>query len=220
MATVPPPQGMSEVDYEAIEAAVTETVRGRWFLNEFARRNRAAEMRQVLDAIGRIEGVVASGQAALPPADPSIRLLMQRIKEIAGQLDMLSMDMREAGVDERYAAAVEKEARAVSGMMRGPAQPRATLGTSALPRSVRPAPVQAGEPRPDPPQTGSPQHGSPQRGSLQAAPITDRPRSEPTGRPGGDEISGLGRSNSDDPRLVALAGLDDLPLAEKLVLFA
>ena len=141
MATVPPPQGVSEVDYEAIEAAVTETVRGRWFLREFARRNRTVEMRQLLDAMARLEGVVTSGQTALP-ADPSVRLLMQRIKEVAGQLDRLSIDMRAAGVDEHYAAAVEKEARAVSGMLRGPTLPRDSGAQPSLPRT------EAAPPRP------------------------------------------------------------------------
>ncbi len=209
MATVPPPQGMNEVNYEAIEAAVTETVRGRWFLNEFARRNRATEMRQLLDAIGRIEGVVASGQATLPPADPSVRLLMQRIKEIAGQLDMLSMDMREAGIEERYAAAVEKEARAVSGMMRGPALPRAAPGASALPRTPRVAVVQPVPPSSEPPQPDPPR----------AEGSTPTPQ-EPASLSRGGETSGFRSLDADDARLDALAALDELPLSEKLILFA
>ena len=150
MFPVPPPQGVSEADYEAIEAAVTETVRGRWFLSEFARRNRSGEMRQLLDAMGRLEGTIAQRQNALPPpADPSIRLLMQRVKEIAGQLDMLSIDLREAGVDERFAAAVEKQARAVSGMMRGApvTKPAAPMAKQTAPLAVTAAPVQALEPR-------------------------------------------------------------------------
>ena len=114
------PQGMSEDDYDAIEAAVTETVRGRWFLREFARRNRSGEMREILDAVARLEGSI--GQAALP-ADPSVRLLMQRVKEIGGQLDRLAHEMRGAGLEERFAGAVAEQGRAVAGMMRGPALP-------------------------------------------------------------------------------------------------
>ena len=39
--TAPPPP--TEADYEAIAAAVMETLRGRWFLAEFAKRNRNAD---------------------------------------------------------------------------------------------------------------------------------------------------------------------------------
>ena len=38
-----PPEGIAAQDYEAIEDAVMETARGRWFLKEYARRMRAAE---------------------------------------------------------------------------------------------------------------------------------------------------------------------------------
>ena len=41
---------LSEVDYEAISAAVMETGRGRWFLAEYAKRNRNADTAMVLDA--------------------------------------------------------------------------------------------------------------------------------------------------------------------------
>ena len=55
---------LSEHDYEAIEAAVMETSRGRWFLAEYARRNRAADTVQVLDAIARLERHVAGERTA------------------------------------------------------------------------------------------------------------------------------------------------------------
>lgn len=42
-------------DYDAIEEAVMETARGRWFLAEYARRNRNSDTTMLLDAIGRIE---------------------------------------------------------------------------------------------------------------------------------------------------------------------
>jgi hypothetical protein len=44
-----------EGDYDAICAAVMETVRGRWFLTEYARRNRHADTQLVLVALDRIE---------------------------------------------------------------------------------------------------------------------------------------------------------------------
>lgn len=194
MAPLPPPQGMSEADYETIEAAVTETVRGRWFLGEFARRNRAAELRQLLDAMARIENIVAtSQQAAVPPSDPSIRLLMQRIKEIAAQLEGLSDAMREGGVDPRFPDAIDVQARAVAGMLRSPNREplpsRAGAARLAEPREAVTLPAQA------PP---------PSAASLAADPVRE-------------EASLAGKTA--DARLALLAELDALPLAEKLALF-
>jgi chemotaxis protein CheZ len=51
---------ISEEDYASIEAAVMETARGRWFLAEYASRNRNSDTGAVLEAIARLERVVAS----------------------------------------------------------------------------------------------------------------------------------------------------------------
>lgn len=50
----------SEEDYAAIAEAFMETSRGRWFLNEYAKRNRNADTRMVLDAVARIEQGLAA----------------------------------------------------------------------------------------------------------------------------------------------------------------
>src|ERR1700676_1303084 len=50
----------SEQDYDAISEAFMETSRGRWFLGEYARRNRNADTRMVLDAVARIEENLAA----------------------------------------------------------------------------------------------------------------------------------------------------------------
>src|SRR3979411_1443176 len=55
----------SEEDYEAIRQAFMETSRGRWFLGEYAKRNRNADTSMVLDAVARIEETLAAQQ---PPA--------------------------------------------------------------------------------------------------------------------------------------------------------
>ncbi len=46
---------ISEEDYRAIEEAVMETARGRWFLSEYARRNRVADTDRVLNAIDEVK---------------------------------------------------------------------------------------------------------------------------------------------------------------------
>src|SRR5215208_5385100 len=45
----------STEEYELIEAAVMETERGRWFLREYAKRNRNADTELLLEAITRLE---------------------------------------------------------------------------------------------------------------------------------------------------------------------
>jgi hypothetical protein len=53
----------TQKDYEAIEAAVLESPRGRWFLGEFTRRNRAADTLMLLEAIRKLERGVAESPA-------------------------------------------------------------------------------------------------------------------------------------------------------------
>jgi hypothetical protein len=55
-----------EEDYEAISDAFMETSRGRWFLGEYARRNRNADTRMVLDAVARIEENLTAQKQAAP----------------------------------------------------------------------------------------------------------------------------------------------------------
>lgn len=49
--------------FEMIEEAVAETARGRWFLAEYARRNRNADTEMLLGAIGKLEGAVTGERA-------------------------------------------------------------------------------------------------------------------------------------------------------------
>ncbi len=58
-------------DYALIEAAVMETARGRWFLSEYARRNRAADTEVVLEALARLERGIGAPRSSI---GESIRL--------------------------------------------------------------------------------------------------------------------------------------------------
>jgi hypothetical protein len=69
---------LRESDYEAIEAAVMETEKGRWFLAEYARRHRAADTGEVLGAIGRLELILKRERR--PDAD-RIRLDIGEMKD-------------------------------------------------------------------------------------------------------------------------------------------
>jgi hypothetical protein len=59
----------SEADYDAIKEAFMETSRGRWFLGEYAKRNRNTDTTMVLDAVARIEETLAAQQQK-PVRDP------------------------------------------------------------------------------------------------------------------------------------------------------
>jgi chemotaxis protein CheZ len=52
-----PKRGLAE-DYAALEATLLESPLGRWFLAEYARRNRTPETQLLLDAIDRLETAV------------------------------------------------------------------------------------------------------------------------------------------------------------------
>jgi hypothetical protein len=61
-----------EEDYDAISEAFMETSRGRWFLGEYAKRNRNADTRMVLDAVSRIEQTIAAQRQPEPAPDEGL----------------------------------------------------------------------------------------------------------------------------------------------------
>ncbi len=69
------PISVADQDFDDIQAAVMETDRGRWFLNEFAQRNRVADTQILLEAIKKLEGMVAEKETTpnLSPDEEKIR---------------------------------------------------------------------------------------------------------------------------------------------------
>ena len=59
----------TQADYDAISGAFMETARGRWFLAEYARRNRNVDTATVLDAVGRIERTLAEQKQTTAPTN-------------------------------------------------------------------------------------------------------------------------------------------------------
>lgn len=63
----------TDADYDAIREAFMETARGRWFLGEYAKRNRNTDTAMVLEAVTRLEQSVAASRneaaAMVPEAD-------------------------------------------------------------------------------------------------------------------------------------------------------
>ena len=103
----------SEEDYEAIRDAFMETSRGRWFLGEYAKRNRNADTRMVLDAVARIEESLAAQRQPAPEpglaeALTAIRRALEEARAAASAaLDSLALEENLAPV--RKGARVIKE---------------------------------------------------------------------------------------------------------------
>jgi hypothetical protein len=95
----------SEEDYAAIHEAFMETSRGRWFLGEYAKRNRNADTRLVLDAVVRIEESLAAQKQAAAEADlneavAAIRSAVAQAQAVASAgLDGIALDERLAPID-------------------------------------------------------------------------------------------------------------------------
>ncbi|MFC7053706.1 hypothetical protein ACFQI3_13520 [Hansschlegelia quercus] len=92
-----PPAPISDHDYEAIAEAVMETERGRWFLAEFARRNRTADTTQVLSALEEIERRLA---VRAPAENETFADLLRHVASRAALL----REALESGPDETRAA--------------------------------------------------------------------------------------------------------------------
>jgi hypothetical protein len=85
----------TDADFEAIREAFLETARGRWFLDEYTKRNRNADTAMVLEAVARIERTlaaqkeeqksqeepVAQASSELPEAMAAVRAIVAATRE-------------------------------------------------------------------------------------------------------------------------------------------
>lgn len=197
LTLITPPPGISAADYSMIEQAVMETARGRWFLLEYARRQRAAETQRLADAVDRLEAMLARApqptpaappvapQAAPPApeqAEPASVARDEGADALAERLSELAWRLREDGADPTLCAELERE---VAGL-----RPKAGGADKTFEA------VEAGEALA--PKTAAP-------------PLTTPPWETAREKPASDPAR--------DPRVKALARLDGLPIVEKLALF-
>ena len=113
----------SEADYDAIREAFMETSRGRWFLGEFAKRNRNADTSMVLDAVARIEETLA--QRPQPATDDGLEEALAAIRgavdqagaSISATLDGLGLAEKLAPIRKgaRIVKEIEKTGKPVAG---------------------------------------------------------------------------------------------------------
>jgi hypothetical protein len=95
---------LGELDYEAIREAFMETARGRWFLGEYAKRNRHADTCMVLEAVARLERALEDMQQPPPDARlPEILAILlnivdQAAEAVASAVDRLAIEQRLAPI--------------------------------------------------------------------------------------------------------------------------
>lgn len=109
-------------DYDAIERAVAETERGRWFLAEYARRNRLAETEMLLHAIARLEQALArdGGEAGVEPLRRGLAEMEDLIAETRARVAIAPFDSFEAPALDAFAV-VARTTRRVAATLAGSA---------------------------------------------------------------------------------------------------
>ncbi|MDP1585424.1 MAG: hypothetical protein Q8M18_18550 [Bradyrhizobium sp.] len=100
----------SEEDYDAISKAFMETSRGRWFLGEYAKRNRNADTSMVLEAVARLEENLAAQRQPQPAPDNG---LTEALAAIRGAVDAARVAALDGLALEEKLAPVRKGSRII-----------------------------------------------------------------------------------------------------------
>jgi hypothetical protein len=180
---------------------VTETVRGRWFLAEFARRTRARETEKILGALARLERAVVNDRPLIAhDPDPQVLAALASIGE---RLNDIAWILRDRGIEAGVCGAIEAEARILARLQQYTGLPRELADQT---RPLQPASAAVPEARPgnlaeriEPMRPPASTSAAESQMSTSAAPLPAAGR---------------------DPREPALSDLDALPLREKLLFFA
>jgi hypothetical protein len=91
-----PPLGIEDGDFERIKEAVRETARGRWFLDEFARRVRADDTARFLIAVERLEEQAATRSVADAEGRRQRQRILSLLSAIVDHLDPRVAHLSEA----------------------------------------------------------------------------------------------------------------------------
>src|SRR3954463_165428 len=104
-----PPAQPSGGGYAAVSEAFMETSRGRWFLGEYAKRNRNADTRLVLDAVARIEDSLAAQKQAV--ADNTLSDALVAIRAAVGGAQTAAAAALDGLALDQHLAPIRKGAR-------------------------------------------------------------------------------------------------------------
>lgn len=102
-------------DYDAIEHAIRETSRGRWFLNCYLERNRSAETKMLMAAIAKLESAMRDN--GLQMQDTASRSLLPVLRDAIDEArcDMARMPQVESSNLEKPMDALDFESIPASG---------------------------------------------------------------------------------------------------------
>jgi hypothetical protein len=100
-----------EEDFAAIREAFMETSRGRWFLSEYARRNRNADTCMVLEAVARIEESLAAHRQPAP--ESGLAEALSAISRALGEARAAASAALDSLALEENLAPVRKSARVI-----------------------------------------------------------------------------------------------------------
>jgi hypothetical protein len=104
----------SETEYRAIEAALLESTRGRWFLAEHGRRARRLDSALLEDAIGRLQSSLRQPPALLGQLKSEIEALKAHLAEARAML--LAKAPPAEGADNPPPHAILKAAEVIHGI--------------------------------------------------------------------------------------------------------
>lgn len=114
-----PPRHLDEGDYRAIEDAVMETERGRWFLAEYARRNRSSETASILEALTKLEQIAGPLDGA-PGSSDQVQRVLAMLGELrtapwqgVSQRDARAAHLRPAQLAESAVTAIRRTAEKI-----------------------------------------------------------------------------------------------------------
>lgn len=101
----------NEQDYDAIREAFMETARGRWFLGEYAKRNRNADTRMVLDAVAKIEETLAAQRQ--PVVEDRLPEALVEIRRAIREAETIALAAFDPGAIEASLAAIPRGVRII-----------------------------------------------------------------------------------------------------------
>ncbi|MGH6854136.1 MAG: hypothetical protein ACREDX_08820 [Aestuariivirga sp.] len=101
-------------NFEAIETAVMESSRGRWFLEEYAKRQRGRETAALLNAIGKLETALAANQNLIAGRLGQVLGLIPAEKMVASPPELSAEHMKFFKQDEELFEAVAMPATPVA----------------------------------------------------------------------------------------------------------
>lgn len=75
----------NEQEYRAIEAALLQTARGRWFLAELGRRSRRVDSQTLEEALGRLQASISQPPPVLGQLKSELEVIMQILADSQAQ---------------------------------------------------------------------------------------------------------------------------------------